>query len=285
MTILSTLKDKIFWFLIKIEKNSLTRLFFSSIYLIFLLVLILLDLGIIWSSFPKNVSHILVLSLLVLTSITSKVLVNISSNYISELNARKNLIKNLIGSEYPEYRILNWHEKYEIFENGDCQLTRNVKIEYMNKNVMWYHLELGTTNDISLKSSVDVRAYIMPKKVRLPGVTYNIGEYISSSLVILDPPLTESNSQVELLLKIDWKYIWKDLIKYKTDTGFFTIKNITDSFTFEILSPRGYSILDYQLPPELENISNLTYIEKGIKYEIKSPPLGIYNYRINIKPI
>ena len=204
-----------------------------------------------------------------------------------QLDARKLLISNLIASVEPEYHYDYLHEIHRILPNGDGIYKRHIKLHYSGSNIMWYSLHMGSTNTEGDFKNLHVDAYTIPDHDELPRITFSNVPRKMQAILILDPPLTNSNPEVELEILVNWPAIWNRAIKDKVDDGRIAVHQEVAELVLEFFPPRRKKITNFILCPQIEGYSVFpdTLNPFGFRCILRNPPRGVYTYSFQLELI
>ena len=270
---------------IRAERDARTR---ALLYLVFVLLVALAVLRDVLelAPSPSRWTNVLVYLLLVaIPFFIDLVHFNIVRSNRLELNGRREFIRRLIDAVEPEYEVETWHEKHIIQSNGDSEYIRTVWLKYGRRNTLWYEMTLGSTTEMGGDyRRMNVRAFRLPEKAPVPRVTYSTSSVSGKSIIILDPPLSELNPVVGLLIRVHWPKIWWRLVEEGWDDGKLMIKGPTERLTLEFVAPPGSRIADFMIRPT-GGLSESVVNQEGANVwhcTFDKPKVGLYEYSFKL---
>jgi len=226
--------------------------------------------------------NVMLLSLLLIDSSHFRVI----KDQRKELDARKRLITDYISSVEPDYDCPYIKETHFIKPNGDGEYIRHVKLLYSGSNTMWYSLDLGSTSTESNFDNFHIRAFTSPGRNPLARITFPKANKKLQTIVILEPPLSLNNNEVELDIEADWPGIWKPLVTkpYHDDGRLMLYKEVL-LLSFEFFPPKNSKIINFKLEDSINDASVKTeYRPDGsVECIIDKPPRGIISYSFDLE--
>jgi hypothetical protein len=151
---------------------------------------------------------------------------------------------------------------------------------------MWYSLLLGSTNVEGDFDSLYLEAFRLPERESLPRITFHKAPRRIQTIVVLDPPLSKSNPEIELDIHVFWPGIWKKLVSENFDDGRIMINHETEFLTLVIIPPKGKKIINFKTDPQIEDCSHIVEnLENELSCHCDKPPKGIYTYSFNLEKL
>jgi hypothetical protein len=179
---------------------------------------------------------------------------NLRESYIDMENQKAAISDILLQAatlSSPSYKISKWHEKHEIFENGDTQYTRRVIIEYIDFPVQWfeYELQLFEGHKISSISDLNIQVYTINKQGRRDrDLTWAVPLYSKERIrsVVLLHPTVIKGAPLEIEITLLWRGLYKPLFVNNTDKSAITLSRPTDNIEIQLIAPEKFRFTRFE---------------------------------------
>lgn len=202
-----------------------------------------------------------------------------------ELILRNSFIEHIATKLDPNYKILDFTEMHEIQSNQHGFFSRTVKLRYLDDDVGWYEMAMGSTNELrdnNRKPDLHVFAVDTQGDKKLAKILYRQDGNKKYYAILLDPILSEDNPEITLkIIRYNWYRIWSDFIEKKADKGKLTLHFGVDNLTIRIVAPPSYKIrhfdislrgnIRYEMDPHGRH--NVVFVSSNVKQ-------GVYEYQI-----
>jgi len=202
-----------------------------------------------------------------------------------DLDARRQLISDYIASVEPDYDYVYLKETHIIKPNGDGKYKRTVKLKYSGNNATWYSVDFGATSPLSDLAGLGfhVEAYKYPIKIPLARITFPKSDRKIQTIIILDPPLSRSNNEIELVIEANWPEIWNDAVEFGRDNGRISLYKTVELLHLEFIPPKNKRIESFFLKDSL-NEQAITSINSDGSVEciIQNPSRGVFSYEFKL---
>jgi hypothetical protein len=283
--------EKIWDYLEKAYLNSkhpgvLEILFTLTIYIISYITLVD-KFGSLFFAQIETIYKLIISSLLLLLVTTMTLLIRKVRLLRAQIFERNRFIEFFVNKTDPNYVIAHFTETHDIRANGDADYRREVTLEYINEEVPWYEMYMGSTNTKQDNDDFRVQVVTTDGHQRLANLPYKYDDSKIYLAIILNPTLSPEHKKSGLILTRRWRNIWTDLVNQYDDEGNINIKYFTKRLEINFILPKHFEFTGYEVLPKIGHW-NLTYNQNNrhsLSFIAERVKPNKYHYKLSVRKL
>ncbi len=275
------------------ERPTTIEIFFSTILSLLTFLILFSD---VFQFFSVNISlqYKIILVFFVFLSIALVTLhIRFRRLLRYQILERNEFIEKTVENDIPSYQISELCDTYEIINRyGDSEFSREVELSYINNNINWFGLSMGSTNNIPLGHDTKLIVTNLDTNKILVNLPYQQTNGYEQHAIILNPPVSKEHKRIRFnIQRKKWPLIWKDLLHDNYDIGNLTVINEIKRLEMTIIIPKYYLIEEFNIEPKIGSWKRTRTKGKcALKFtaiDVQPPKneTNKYQYNIRIKKV